>query len=306
MTVFHFQYNNNETYQRFCDLVGRTPDVIQDYRSIPHLPIRLFKAHAIKSGPFVPEVIFESSSTTGQVPSSHAVRSLDWYYRVSELGFRHVYKRKPSEFQWLGLLPSYLERPNASLVYMVRSFIDQNNGGFFIDDFKGLEQRLLAARDSQEDVVLIGVSFALLAFAEQVQFDYSRLQVIETGGMKGRGRELTRVELHERLSTAFPNSVVCSEYGMTELLSQAWSLEGGLFYPSPTMRVSIRELSDPLSTAKAGVRGAINCIDLANIDSCAFIATDDAGLLYDDGTFEVSGRLDGSEQRGCNLMFGAL
>ena len=303
LDVFRFQYSNNATYRQFCDLIGRSSDDVDSVSNIPFLPIRFFKALGITTGDFAPDIVFESSTTTGQVPSRHYVRSLEWYQSVCEKGFSSVYETEPKDHAWYGLLPSYLERPNASLVFMVQHFVNNGGGGFYIDQFEALFDDIQDTLSSGRSIVLIGVSFALLAFVEKYTIDRPNLMIVETGGMKGRGKELTRAQLHGVLQRAFPSSPILSEYGMTELLSQGWTKGGERFYPASTMKVQIRELSDPLSIAPNGQRGAINCIDLANIDSCAFIATDDAGIVYDDQSFEVLGRLDGSEQRGCNLMF---
>ena len=303
LDIYRFQYTYNQVYRQFCDLIGRTPDFVTSATAIPCLPIRFFKSHDVVSGHFNPDVTFESSTTTGQIPSRHSVGSLSLYDEVATRGFESLTRKPIDRFTWLGLLPSYLERPNASLVHMVRRFVRTGGGGFFMDDLKALRDRITRLEASGKPTILIGVSFALLEFAEQFPQKLRHTMVIETGGMKGRREEITRVELHRRLASAFDLDFVCSEYGMTELLSQAWSFGDGLFRCAPTMRVRIRQLSDPLTYCRTGERGAINCFDLANIDSCAFIATDDAGVVYSEGAFEVLGRLDGSEQRGCNLMF---
>jgi hypothetical protein len=277
--------------------------VVQHASNIPHLPIALFKHNLIKTNAFEPEIVFESSTTTGQIPSQHAVRSLELYRKVSVRGFETAFGTHVSSLRWYGLLPSYLERPNASLVYMVEDFIHKGGGGFFISDYEKLNKELAKCESEGIPAVLIGVSFALLEFADQMSTGLRSTIVIETGGMKGRRRELTRAELHDELKSGLGTDKIYSEYGMTELLSQAWSDGSEKFRTAPTLKIGIREISDPMAKAQTGVRGAINVMDLANIDSCAFIATDDSGVRYDDGAFEVLGRLDGSEQRGCNLMF---
>jgi len=303
LEIFKYQYNNNTVYRKFCQLMGRTPDDVRQSEAIPHLPISLFKHNLIKTNEFQPEIVFESSTTTGQVPSQHAVRSLDLYKSIAVHGFELAFKRKVSTIKWFGLLPSYIERSNASLVYMVNDFIAQGGGGFYKSDFARLEDAIAKCEKENTPAVLIGVSFALLDFALYSSLRLKTTIVVETGGMKGRRQELTRTQLHDALKSKLVVNKVYSEYGMTELLSQAWSDGGEKFYPSPAMQVRIREITDPMTEVEMGVRGAINITDLANIDSCSFIATDDAGRRYADGSFEVLGRLDGSEQRGCNLMF---
>ena len=303
LEIYKYQYNNNKVYRQFCQLMRRTPDEVRQIETIPHLPIALFKRNLIQTNAFEPEIVFESSTTTGQVPGQHAVRSLDLYKSVSRQGFEMAFGSKISEMKWFGLLPSYLERPNASLVYMVRDFIARGGGGFFISDFEQLNDQISKCENEGIPAALIGVPFALLEYASLFPSRLDTTMVIETGGMKGRRQELTRSQLHAELKTALGADKIYSEYGMTELLSQAWSRGGEKFFPSSTMRITIREITDPMTEAQSGVRGAINITDLANIDSCAFIATDDAGMRYPDGSFEVLGRLDGSEQRGCNLMF---
>jgi len=303
LEIYKYQYNNNTTYRQFCQLMRRTPDVVGDADSIPYLPIVLFKHNLIKTNEFQPEIVFESSTTSGQSPSRHAVRSLTLYNEVTKKGFEEAFGVTVSSMKWLGLLPSYLERSNASLVYMVREFIAHGGGDFFLSSNEKLRDEISKCEETLKPAVLIGVSFALLEFAASSPSQLKSTLIIETGGMKGRNEEMTRTQLHEKLKSGLGVKQIYSEYGMTELLSQAWSDGGVLFYPSATMRVHIREITDPMTEAPIGVRGAINIIDLANIDSCSFIATDDAGVRYADGSFEVLGRLDGSEQRGCNLMF---
>ena len=303
LDIYRFQYTYNHVYHQFCDLIGRVPDVVTSVAQIPCLPIRFFKSHDVVTGRFSPDIVFESSSTTGQVPSRHAVGSLELYDEIATRGFEYLTRRKVDGFEWLGLLPSYLERPNSSLVYMVKRFIGRGGGGFYMTELDDLHTRVGQLEKSGKRAILIGVSFALLEFAEKFPGHLRSTRIVETGGMKGRREEITRGELHQTLTEAFDLDFVGSEYGMTELLSQAWSFGDGLFRCAPTLRVSVRQLSDPLTYCRPGERGAINCIDLGNIDSCSFIATDDAGVLQEAGAFKVLGRLDGSEQRGCNLMF---
>ena len=306
LEIYKYQYNNNAVYRQFCQLMRRIPDDVRHSDDIPHLPIALFKHNLIQTNAFQPEIVFESSTTTGQIPGQHAVRSLDLYRSVANKGFENAFGKKVSDLKWFGLLPSYLERPNASLVYMVRDFISIGGGGFFISDYEQLHREIAKCEQESTPAVLIGVTFALLEYAAQFSSQLNTTMIIETGGMKGRREELTRTQLHAELKSAFGLDKIYSEYGMTELLSQAWSKGAERFYPSSGMRIRIREITDPMAWAPLGTRGAINITDLANIDSCAFIATDDSGRRFADGSFEVLGRLDGSEQRGCNLMFGEL
>lgn len=271
---------------------------------IPFLPISLFKTHVVKSGSWEAQTFFVSSGTTGQSPSHHAVRDLDFYLENARRGFAEFYG-DPSEWAVLALLPSYLERSGSSLVAMARHFIKNSKhveSGFFLHDLDALKEALLRCRAKRCKTLLLGVSFALLDFAEKYPMDLSWATVMETGGMKGRRKELTRTELHQILYQAFRLGKIHSEYGMTELFSQAYSSGGGLFFPTKTMRALATEIYDPFCLAKPGRVGVLNIIDLANVDTCSFIQTEDIGRVFDDGSFEVLGRLDAAEMRGCNLM----
>lgn len=267
------------------------------------LPIECFKTFPVKTREWTEEMRFESSGTTGQIPSRHYVKDLDLYKQVSIQGFFHFFPKK--KYRILALLPSYLERKNASLVQMVRFWIEEfglPNSGFYLHNFEELEKAIVEAEG--EEIILIGVAFALLDFAEKMQRKLPKNTiVIETGGMKGRKRELTRPEMHQKLCEGFGIDKIASEYGMTELLSQAYALENGRFRTPPWMKVVISDIHLPTKVQSLGVAGRINVIDLANIHSCAFIATDDMGKLHEDGTFEVLGRIDNAELRGCNLMY---
>jgi phenylacetate-coenzyme A ligase PaaK-like adenylate-forming protein len=305
LEVFRFQALHNPIYKRWIRLLGCRPDEIQHPWQIPFLPIRLFKGHAVQTGNWEPELRFSSSGTTGEQTSWHAVRSANWYRENARRGFQHFFGN-PDEYCWLALLPSYLERSGSSLVFMVEDFIEQSRfpqSGFFLYDTDKLLEVLHRNSTQGIPTMLIGVSFALLDLAEQHPLPLPGIELMETGGMKGRRRELTRQELHQTLQSAFELPRICSEYGMTELLSQAYSTGSGHFRPAPTMQAALREINDPLSPQTGfGKTGVLNIIDLANIDSCAFIATDDLGRLHPDGSFEVLGRLDYSDLRGCNLM----
>ena len=301
--IARYQYRNNTLYRQYCDLVGRVPDRAGHLGDIAFLPIQFFKQALVSSNAQTPEIVFESSTTTGGTPSRHGLWDMDLYHRVARQGFAAVMGQNVEQLTWLALLPSYLERPNASLVTMLKDFVrrGQPGSGFFLDDLERLAEAVRACEEAGRPAVLLGVSFALLDFATHHAMPLRHTMVIETGGMKGRREEMTREALHRQLCEAFGLQVIGSEYGMTELLSQAWSPAIGRFQCAPTLRVLTREVHDPLMLS-AGTRGAINCVDLANLDSCSFIATDDLGRVLDDGTFYMYGRLDGSEQRGCNLM----
>ncbi len=305
MEVWKFQYENNLVYHTYCNLLGTGIADVKSLLDIPYLPISAFKSHIIKTGKWDSSAIFQSSGTTDSIQSQHHVRDLSWYHRNASNGFQRQFASS-GEFVWLGLLPAYLDRPDSSLVDMVNSFMSASGhqeNGFFPIINKALIDRLQHLCHQNIKVVLIGVTFALLDLFEQFEVPvWENLLIIETGGMKGRGKELTREEVHARLRNKHAQLRIASEYGMTELLSQAYSTND-YFIPAPQMFVSIRDISDPLSSAGFNQRGAINIIDLANVDSCAFIATEDVGIVYSDGSFNVLGRLDNSDLRGCNLLY---
>ncbi len=301
--VWKYQYTHNPIYNSYCNLLGiRTIETVRD---IPYLPISLFKQHIIKTGTWVSETVFRSSGTTASVQSQHHIRSLEWYHSLAANCFTS-YFQDPAQLIWLGLLPSYLDRPDSSLVDMVNSFMTlgrQKENGFFSTLDSDIVDRLIEVHKKDEAVILIGVTFALMDLFEQFDVPvWKNLLVLETGGMKGRGKELTREEVYQRMRKNHPNLKLASEYGMTELLSQSYK-NGTHFMPGPQMKVFIRDISDPLTNLGYNQRGAINVIDLANVDTCAFIATDDIGIVYPDGGFEVLGRLDDSDLRGCNLLY---
>lgn len=305
LEVFRYQYRYNGIYRQFVDLLGVDPQRVNRLEEIPFLPISFFKTHLLQAGQWKPEQVFKSSGTTGQVRSQHAVRSVREYQLRSARTYENTYGPLADQAIF-ALLPGYLERGDSSLVCMADHFIRCSGyaeSGFFLNDYKACLAALREARQSGYQVLLLGVSFALLDMAEQFREPLGEEVIImETGGMKGRRKEMIRAELHARLQTAFGVDKIHSEYGMTELQSQAYAPERGLFQPAPTMRVLARELTDPLSYASPGRTGALNIIDLANLDTLSFIATDDLGRVYADHTFEVLGRMDGSEARGCNLM----
>ena len=318
LEIFQFQYSANPVYHSYVDAIGKKPADIHRIEQIPFLPISFFKTDRIISGEFNPEAIFESSGTTQTKNSHHYVKNLALYLESCRRTFESFYG-KINEWCILGLLPSYLERDHSSLVYMVSDMIRQSRhdkSGFYLYDLEKLKDTLLELERSRQKTLLIGVTYALLDFAEKFPGDSNHHQpgfttIMETGGMKGRREEITRMEVHERLKRAFLKNEIHSEYGMTELLSQAYSKENGKFQSPPWMKILIRDDEDPLSIEsdesmvtgkKPGVSGAINIIDLANVYSCSFIATDDVGKLYADRSFEVLGRMDGTDLRGCSLL----
>lgn len=310
LAVFRYQAAQNPLYARYLELLGRPPAGIRALRDVPFLPIGLFKNYSVQSGQWTPETAFSSSGTTGQIPSRHLVRDLNFYLENTRRGFARAYG-EPAGWCFLALLPSYIERGGSSLVAMADYFIRQSRypeSGFFLHEFDQLRQRLQHCRDRAIPTVLLGVSYALLDFAERYPVDLSGIIVMETGGMKGRRREMTRSELHRTLCGAFQLREVHSEYGMTELFSQAYGSSDFLseltvrFTPAPVLRAIATEINDPLCPVPPGRTGTLNFIDLANIDTCSFIATEDLGKVYPDGRFEVIGRLDAAEMRGCNLM----
>ncbi len=302
--VFRWQALHNPTYAQYLKLLQVNPQNVVHLSQIPCLPINFFKHKSIKTGHWTAETVFSSSGTTQQRPSQHEVRSTDWYLENTVRGFKSFYG-DPKDYCFLALLPSYLERSGSSLVLMAEHFIQRSqyqDSGFFLHDFEALAQRIKKLKQEHVPTVLLGVSFGLLDFIEDHQIDFKDLIVMETGGMKGRRKEMTRQELHLPIQSAFGIDVIHSEYGMTELFSQAYSLGQGLFRTMNSMHILIRDVTDPFEVLSTGRHGAINIIDLANLDTCCFIATDDLGIQHENGRFEILGRLDGSEMRGCNLM----
>lgn len=304
LDLFKFQFEENPVYRSFCDLLYKHPSDVQKLEDIPFLPIEFFKTHKVLSTKKEIQQTFTSSGTSGSVLSQHHVADLNLYKTSFQRGFSHVYGHI-EDYTILALLPSYLEREGSSLVYMVEDMIKQSKhskSGFYLDDLDALKQTLLELEASGQKTVLIGVSYALLDLVEFYQFDLRHTIIMETGGMKGRRKELIKPELHAILKKGFGVDKIHSEYGMTELLSQAYSKGDGLFSTPPWMKVLIRDPEDALTVLPKGKSGGINIIDLANIDSCAFIATQDLGKIHANGTFEVLGRFDQSDIRGCNLM----
>ena len=303
LEAFRYQAAHNPVYAAYLQAIHCKPEQIDCIQKIPFLPIGFYKTHAVKTGNFTPALVFESSTTTGSTPSQHLVRN-PALYQASFLNGFEQYWGSPRNTCIIGLLPSYLERKNSSLVYMVKELIEKSchpNSGFYLNEMEVLSKTLTELESKQQRTLLIGVTFALLDFASTHPKPLQHTTLIETGGMKGRAEELTREEVHARLKKAFQLPAIGSEYGMTELFSQAWSKGDGLFESPPWMKVLVREEEDPL-TVKLSGNGGLNIIDLANIDSCCFIATDDAGRVHSNGHFEMLGRLDGASTRGCSLL----
>ncbi len=303
LEVFRFQASGNLVYRSFLDALGTDVRSVTRLEDIPYLPVAFFKSAQIQTGSFEPEIIFESSGTTGSVNSRHHIKKLAMYRQSFRRAFEINYG-KPSDWCIIGLLPSYLERDTSSLVYMVDDLISRSahpSGGFYLYEHQKLSDTLTRLEKEGQKTLLIGVSFALLDFSEQHGKPLKHCIIMETGGMKGRRAEMTRPELHALLGSRFGQAEIHSEYGMTELLSQAYSKGNGLYSCPPWMRLLVRESDDPLTVTREG-KGILNVIDLANLYSCSFIATDDIGLVHADSTFEVQGRVDHSDIRGCSLM----
>jgi len=304
LATFYHQAKNCTVYNQFIHHLGIKPDKIISCREIPFLPISFFKSHEVLSQLANPEIVFSSSGTTGQIQSKHLVSDVKIYEKSFNLAFEQFYGAI-KDTCLLALLPSYLERDGSSLIYMVDSLLKQSEhpkSGYFLHDLRQLHQTLTALKEAGQKTILIGVTYALLDFVEQFELDFPNLIVMETGGMKGKRKELVREELHQLLCKGFGVAKIHSEYGMTELLSQAYSDGDGLFRCPPWMKILLRDTYDPLAIIGNKQTGGINVIDLANINSCSFIATQDLGKLHEDGSFEVLGRFDNSDIRGCNLL----
>lgn len=305
LELFRFQYQNCEIYRDFVNAIQKDENEVTSIEKIPFLPITFFKTHQVISfhgNTFQPDLEFRSSGTTGMETSKHLVLKKDLYTKNLLHNFEQFYG-SPTQYIFYGLLPSYLERNNSSLVYMCKKLMKysgQEMDYFFLHDFEGL-QRELKKNSTGKIPFIIGVTFALLDFAEKFPMDLSHAILMETGGMKGRKKEMTRYEVHSTLKNAFQTSTIHSEYGMTELLSQAYSKKDGIYFSPASQRIFLRDEYDPLSIKTFG-KGLVNVIDLANLYSCSFIATDDIGKLNDDGSFEIVGRVDFSALRGCSLL----
>ena len=304
LKIFKFQFDNNKVYRSFCDLLNKHPSDVNKIEEIPFLPIQFFKSHKVLSSKNSIQKTFESSGTTGNVTSKHYINNLNVYKQSFRTGFKYFYGNI-EDYVVLALLPSYLERDNSSLIYMVDDLISQSNqleSGFYLYNLEELNKQLLELEEKGKRVILIGVSFALLDLVEEFQFNLKNTIVMETGGMKGKRKELIREDLHKKLKKGFGVDVIHSEYGMTELLSQAYSKGNSIFKTPSWMKVLTRDPEDALTIHSRGKTGGINIIDLANINSCSFISTQDLGRVYSDDSFEIIGRFDNSDIRGCNLM----
>ncbi len=308
LALFSYQYINNSIYKTWVDALNVKVSDINVLDDIPFLPISAFKNYEIRSQKGSESHVFTSSGTTGSTPSQHLVFDMNLYLNNTEVIFSQFYN-KINEYCYLALLPNYLERGGSSLVAMVEHFInssDYSESGFYLYDHDQLRDRLIHCQKEGIPTILFGVSFALLDYLDIHAHNFPELTIIETGGMKGRKKEMTKSQLQKLLASGFGVDHVHSEYGMTELFSQAYSKGNGIFTTSKTMKVLTKEITDPFCDAPVGKSGVINIIDLANIDSCAFIETQDLGRLYADGSFEVLGRLDLADIRGCNLMVSDL
>lgn len=304
LDVFRYQYQYNGFYQSWCRSLGRSPDSVIYLEQIPYLPVSFFKHQVVRTGNSPAVRIFKSSGTSGQATSSHHVPDLSLYERSALGMFRRTFG-EPENLTILALLPSYLERGDSSLVYMCDMLIRRTRSeysGFYLNQFNELKEVLEILRRENRKVWLIGVSFALLDFSELRPAVWPELMLVETGGMKGRRKEMIREELHDRIRENWPLEHIYSEYGMTELLSQAYALKDGVFACPPWMKVRIRDSYDPFSVVQAGQSGGIDVCDLANLDSCAFISTEDLGRMENGGKFRVIGRSDHAMLRGCNLL----
>ncbi|HPE40610.1 MAG TPA: acyltransferase [Bacteroidales bacterium] len=310
LSLFRFQYENNHVYRTFCDGIHTPIEQIGSLHHIPFMPVSFYKTHDIKTTPFDPETIFHSSGTTGMEYSKHLIKSLSLYEKAFLSSFQHFYG-DPSDYIFLALLPNYLENKNSSLIYMMSYLIENSphaESGFFLYNHQDLYQTLLKTKEKGRKTILFGVTFALLDFLESYSLNYPDLIVFETGGMKGRRKEMVKEEVHTLIKEGFGVPSVHSEYGMCELLSQAYSQGGNLFSTPPWMKMILRDEKEPIphfsdpDTKTEPQSGAINIIDFANVYSCSFIATEDLGRRNRNGLIEVTGRMDSARLRGCNLM----
>ena len=304
LKIFRFQHENNLVYRKFCDFRKIEVQKIKSLEQIPFLPIQFFKSHEVVSNQNPIQQTFTSSGTTGMITSKHLVTDILLYEESYNKGFSEFYGNI-EDYVILALLPSYLERVGSSLIYMFQDLIQKTNNpesGFYLNNYSELIQKLIQLDNSGQNVILIGVTYALLDLIEMQKFDLKNTVIMETGGMKGKRKEMIREELHSELCAGFGVSSIHSEYGMTELLSQAYSLGNGVFECPQWMQVHIRDTEDALHYLTNGKTGGINVIDLTNINSCSFIATQDLGKKNPNNSFEILGRFDNSDIRGCNLM----
>ncbi len=301
ISLFNTQFNNNLVYNQYCKLLKIKPNDVKELRQIPFLPIQFFKTYKIVSSKKKITHIFKSSGTTG-LKSKNYVSDINMYIKSFRKSFE-IFYGSIEDYIFFGLLPSYIEQKNSSLVFMVDNFIKSSNfskSAFYLNNYKKLSNTLKKLKNKK--IVLFGVSYALLDFAEKYPIEMKNLIIIETGGMKGRKKEISRDELHQRLQNGFGTENIHSEYGMTELFSQAYAIKNAKFKNPPWMKTFIRDINNPLFVSKNG-KGAINIIDLANEHSCGFIATDDLGEVFDNNYYSIDGRMNESEIRGCNQMF---
>ena len=304
LKVFRYQHENNKCYREFCDFLNTDVQRVKSIEKIPFLPIQFFKSRDVISTTEAIQETFTSSGTTGMITSKHLVTDVSLYEQSYRLAFSEFYGNI-EDYAVLALLPSYLERSGSSLIYMVKDLIELSNNehsGFYLHNYDELITKLIELDSSGQNVILIGVTYALLDLIEKQNFQLKNTIIMETGGMKGKRKEIIREELHSILSKGFGVSNIHSEYGMTELLSQAYSLGNGIFECPSWMQILVRDTEDALTYVDFGKTGGVNVIDLANINSCSFIATQDLGKKYNNNSFEILGRFDNSDIRGCNLM----
>ena len=304
LALFEYQYEANRVYRSYCDLINIAASEVNTLEEIPFLPIQFFKSHTVSCSSTLADQVFTSSKTTGQVASKHHVHDIDLYIKSFEKGFKHFYGNI-EDYALLALLPSYMDQGNSSLIYMANHLIQKTKhpeSGFYLEDWSKLRTTLNHLEKRGQKTILLGVTYALLNGAENESFDLKHTLIMETGGMKGMRKEWVRDALHKKLQEGYGVSTIHSEYGMTELMSQAYSKGEGRFSCPPWMRVLTRSAEDPFELIGTLKTGGLNIIDLANVDTCAFIATQDLGKTYSDGSFEVLGRFDHAEIRGCNLL----
>lgn len=303
LEVFHYQYLNNEIYKKFCNGIKRSNLNVKKITEIPFLPISFFKSHSVFSGETLPAFYFESSGTTSVVQSKHYIKDIEVYHQVIDACF-NTFFGPYEDFIVFGLLPHYLERKHSSLVYMVNRWVQNSipiEKHFYLDDLQELKNQINLAISKNKQIVLIGITFALLDFMEIFETDYDKIYVLETGGMKGRREEIPKKELWKMLKRNFKNAIIGSEYGMCELLSQSFAFNQPVFKAPNWKKVLVADINDPLSISFSG-QGVASIIDLANYNSCSFIQTEDLAKVNENGTFEILGRKDHSEWRGCSLL----
>ncbi len=305
LKIFQYQAENNPVYKEYLHHLNMQPGDVKKIGEIPFLPIQFFKSHTVISNTDKPQIVFTSSGTGGTGNSRHFVTDPDLYEKSFLNGFRYFYGN-PGAYYFLALLPSYLEREGSSLIYMVHSLIKKSkskHSGFFLNEFEQLSEKITFLKQKNDrKIILLGVSFALIEFAENMPVNMKDVIIMETGGMKGRRKEIIRKELHHIFTEKLNVDTIHSEYGMTELLSQAYSKENGVFQTPPWMKILIRDPYNPFRLLENGKSGGINIIDLANLNSCSFIETQDLGRITGNKQFEVLGRFDNSDIRGCNLL----